>query len=218
MSQISKVGGGSAMPAGTVTPKFNSISPPAGQSYLAFARKYCLQMLSEVVSTFCKGVLPIEMLEFPLPYVKRNMLGRQAGKFYDDAGTLSRVDQSVSDWRRELIAKTCMENKNCSEKQALDLLFPVTSKRARETKRQVFASQSLQLMHNLNLLWPGDAMILEMEKNKSIQDASEVQDLIAWENAFTAFCLDNCGNADMNVRQAEDTLEATVMKGTDLST
>ena len=217
MSAHNSKGGGSAAAAGPVVPKFNSISPSAGQSYLTYARKYCLQTLSEVVSTFCKGVVPIEMLEIPLSYDKRNMLGRKAGKYTDEDGTIMTVDQSVADWRKQLIAKTREENKNCSEMQALSLLFPLANKRARETKRQLFASQSLQLMHNLNLLWPGDAMILEMEKNRAIQDASDALDLIAWEKAFTAFCLDNCGNADMNVRAAEDTLDSTVMRGHDLS-
>ena len=217
MSSNNSKGGGSGLAEGSATPRFNSISPSNGQAYISSARKYCLQTLSEVVSTFCRGTLPIEMLEHPLPYNKRNMLGRKAFKYTNTTGTIMTVDQTVSAWRTELINKTKTENENCTEEEALELLFPASSKRAREAKRQSFATQTLVLMHNLNLLWPADAMILEMDKNQGIQDATDSQDLIAWENAFTAFCLDNCGNADMNVRQAEDTLDSTFMKGHDLS-
>lgn len=217
MSSNNSKGGGSGLAEGSATPRFNSISPSNGQAYISSARKYCLQTLSEVVSTFCRGTLPIEMLEHPLPYNKRNMLGRKAFKYTNTTGTIMTVDQTVSAWRTELINKTKTENENCTDEEALELLFPASSKRAREAKRQSFATQTLQLMHNLNLLWPAEAMILEMDKNQGIQDATDSQDLIAWENAFTAFCLDNCGNADMNVRQAEETLDSTFMKGHDLS-
>ena len=106
MSAHSAKGGGPAHTGGFVTPKFNSISPASGQSYLASARKYCLQTLSEVVSTFCKGVLPIELLEIPLPYDKRNMLGRKGGRYADEDGSLMTADQTVADWRKQLISKT----------------------------------------------------------------------------------------------------------------
>ncbi len=60
-------------------------------------------------------------------------------------------------------------------------------------------------------------MVLDMSKDKSLRDATNIGDLIAWENAFISFSLDNCGNADMNVKAAEDTLEAVKIKGLDLA-
>ena len=212
-----KTGGGTSQGNSTTLPRFATISPSAGQAYLTAARKCCLQTQSEVVTTFCRGILPMEILEKPLSYDKRTMLGRKSGKYHDSEGNLVTVDQSVIDWRKQLISETRSENGDCSEEAALELLFPASGKKAREFKRQLFASQSLQLLHNLNLLWPTDAMSLEMDKDKAIQDATNCQDLIAWENAFTKFCLDNCGNADMNVRAAEDALDATVMRGMDLN-
>jgi hypothetical protein len=108
-------------------------------------------------------------------------------------------------------------NANCSQEDAIDLLFPSSRRKSRENKRQLFATQSLQLLNNLNLLWPSDAMVLDMSKDKSLRDATNIGDLIAWENAFISFSLDNCGNADMNVKAAEDTLEAVKIKGLDLA-
>jgi hypothetical protein len=157
------------------------------------------------------------MLELPLSYDKKDMIGRKAGKYHDADGKLATTDQLVSAWRVQLIADTRKANSGCSEKAALELLFPLSGKRARESKRQLLASQSLQLMNLLNLFWPSGAMVLEMEKDKGLQDATNCQDIIAWENAFTKFSLDNCGNADMNVRAAEDALDSTFMKELDLS-
>ena len=199
------------------TPKLNTLSPSAGQAYVTSAQRYCLLHLSEVVSTFCMGVLPIELLEFPLSYDRRNMLGRKAGKYHDSKGSLMTVDQSIISWRTQLIAETRVANANCSQEEAIDLLFPSSGRKSRENKRQLFATQSLQLLNNLNLLWPSDAMVLDMSKDKSLRDATNIGDLIAWENAFISFSLDNCGNADMNVKAAEDTLEAGKMKGLDLA-
>jgi hypothetical protein len=209
--------GGGGGPKEDKPPKFNTVSPSAGQAYVQAAQKYCLLYLSEVVSTFCRGVLPIEMLEHPLAFDRRNMIGRKAGKYNDSEGKLMVIDQSVSSWRAQLIVETQAANKNCSEEDALTLLFPKTGGKSRENKRQLFATQSLQLLNNLNMLWPSEAMILEMDRNKGLRDATNSQDLIAWENAFISFCLDNCGNADMNVKAAEDTLESAKMKGMDLA-
>ena len=212
-----KSGGGNSQESAKTRPRYSTISPSSGQAYLTTARRYCLENLSEVVSTFCRGTLPIEMLEVPLSFDKINMLGRKAFKYHDANGQLMTKDQTVVEWRTQVIKETRVANGNCTQAEALELLFPASGKKARETKRQLFASQALQLMHNLNLLWPSEAIILEMEKNLAIRSASNCQDLIAWENAFTSFCLDNCGNPDMNVRAAEDTLESTFMKGHDLN-
>ena len=212
-----KSGGGNSQESAKTRPRYSTISPSSGQAYLTAARRYCLENLSEVVSTFCRGTVPIEMLEVPLSFDKINMLGRKAFKYHDAKGQLMTKDQTVVEWRTQVIKETRVANGNCTQAEALELLFPVSGKKARETKRQSFASQSLQLMHNLNLLWPSEAIILEMEKNLALRSASNCQDLIAWENAFTSFCLDNCGNPDMNVRAAEDTLESTFMKGHDLN-
>lgn len=212
-----KTGGGNSQESLRTKPKYSSISPSSGQAYLTAARRYCLESLSEVVSTFCRGTLPLEMLEIPLALDKKTMLGRKSGKYHDAQGNLMSVDQSVSSWRSQLITEARRDNGQCSEKVALELLFPLSGKKARENKRQLFAAQSLTLLNNLNLLWPSEAMVLEMEKCKGLVDATNCQDLIAWENAFTKFCLDNCGNADMNVRAAEDALDSTYMKGMDLS-
>ena len=198
-------------------PRFRVISPIAGQQYITAAQRYCLRKLSEVVSTMCNGILPFEMLEYPPSYDKRNMLGRKAGKYHDSEGNVINEDQSLMQWRAQLILETRDENGDCTEEEALNLLFPSTGKKAREAKRQLFASQSQNLMHNLNMLWPSDSMVMEMAANKAIKEASNIVDLIAWDNAFTSFCLENCGNADMNARAAEETLESLRMKGLDLS-
>jgi hypothetical protein len=145
------------------------------------------------------------------------MIGRKAGKYHDSEGKVMCVDQSVSSWRAQLIMETRSENENCTEEEALSLLFPQTGRKSRENKRQLFATQTLHLLNNLNLLWPADSMKLEIESSKGLSDASYRQDLISWENNFISFCLDNCGNADMNVRAAEETLEAGKMKGMDLA-
>ena len=216
-SRHQKSGGGSSQDSTKSRPKYTSISPASGQAYLTAARRYCLESLSEVVTIFCRGNLPLEMLEIPLPYDKRNMIGRKSGKYHNADGKLATADQLASAWRVQLIADTRAANAGCSEKAALELLFPLSGKKAREAKRQLLATQSLQLMNLLNLFWPSDAMVLEMEKNKGLRDATNCQDIIAWENAFTKFCLDNCGNADMNVRAAEDALDLTAMKDMDLS-
>jgi hypothetical protein len=71
-------------------------------------------------------------------------------------------------------------------------------------------------MQKLNLLWPSESLRIEMNNNLAIRKARECLDFIAWENAFISFCLDNCGNADMNVKAAEETLESLKMKGHDL--
>ena len=209
------VGGGASREE--KAPKFNTVSPSAGQAYVQSAQRYCLLHLSEVVSTFCRGVLPIEMLEHPLAFDRKDMIGRKAGKYHDSEGKVMCVDQSVSSWRAQLIMETRSENENCTEEEALSLLFPQTGRKSRENKRQLFATQTLHLLNNLNLLWPADSMKLEIESSKGLSDASYRQDLISWENNFISFCLDNCGNADMNVRAAEETLEAGKMKGMDLA-
>ena len=148
-----KIGGGTSQGNPTTLPRFTAISPAAGQAFLSAARRCCLQSYSEVVTTFCRGILPIEILEKPLSYDKRSMLGRKSGKYHDSEGNFVTVDQSVIDWRNQLISETRSENGDCSEEAALELLFPVSGKKSREHKRQLFASQSLQLLHNLNLLW-----------------------------------------------------------------
>lgn len=216
-SHHQKQGGGSSQDSAKSRPRYTSISPASGQAYLTAARRYCLESLSEVVTIFCRGTLPLEMLEIPLSYDKRDMIGRKSGKYHDADGKLATSDQLASAWRVQLIAETRAANAGCSEKAALDLLFPLSGKKAREAKRQLLASQSLQLMNLLNMFWPSEAMVLEMERNKGLRDAVNCQDIIAWENAFTKFCLDNCGNADMNVRAAEDALDSTAMKDMDLS-
>ena len=84
-----KSGGGNPQESAKSRPRYTSISPASGQAYLTAARRYCLESLSEVVTTFCRGTLPLEMLEIPLSYDKRNMLGRKSGKYHDADGKLA---------------------------------------------------------------------------------------------------------------------------------
>lgn len=200
-----------------VRPRFNSISPITGQAYVSAAQRYCLMHLSEVVSIFHSGVMPVEMLEFPLPWDKRNMIARKAGLYCDQSGQMARVDQTATDWRAELIASIKRDNANCSDKVALELLFPLSGKKSREGKRQAIASQSLILLQSLNLLWPSEAISLELTRDQGIKTATESIDLIAWQNAFTSFCLNNSGNAQIDAEAAKATLESTVMKGQDIA-
>ena len=200
-----------------VRPRFNSISPITGQAYIAAAQRHCLMQLSEVVSIFHSGVLPIEMLEFPLPWDRRKLIARKAGAYYDENGHIAKQDQTAADWRAELIVATQTDNADCSEEAALELLFPHSGKKSRESKRQAIASQSLILIQSLNLLWPSEAISLELIRDQGIKSASEIVDLIAWQNAFTSFCLNNSGNAQIDAEAAKATLESTVMKGQDIA-
>jgi hypothetical protein len=198
-------------------PVFKTISPQAGQSYIASAQRYCLRNLSEVVSVFCSGCMPIEMLEFPLSVHRETLLARRAGCYHNSSGKVAKEDQTAIEWRAQLIAETQEAYVDCREDEALELLFPHSSKKSREHKRSVFESQSLSLIQSLNMLWPSEALSLELSRDSDIKKATETVDLIAWINAFTAFCLNNSGNAELNAKAAEDTLEETRMKGGDLA-
>ena len=96
-------------------------------------------------------------------------------------------------------------------------LSVVWTKESRAQTKFNIASQSPELMQKLNLLWPSESLRTEMNNDKEIRKARDCLDFIAWENAFSSFCLDNCGNADMNIKTAEDALEALKMKGHDLT-
>ena len=198
-------------------PTFKTISPQSGQAYIASAQRYCLRNCSEVVSLFCSGTMPIEMLEFPLSVHRENLLARRAGCYHDSNGKVAKEDQTAVAWRNQLISETQNAYVECSKDKALELLFPHSSKKSREHKRSVFESQSLSLIQSLNMLWPSEALSLELSRDIDIKKATETVDLIAWINAFTAFCLNNSGNAELNAKAAEDTLEETRMKGGDLA-
>jgi hypothetical protein len=214
MSANSSKGGG---PREVSDPFFKTISPQAGQSFIANAQRYCIRHFSEVVSIFCSGIMPIEMLEFPMPVNRINVLARKAGCYTTPSGQIAREDQTAADWREQLIAETRDQHDNCSDGEALKLLFPSYGKKNRDTKRQQIASQSLNLIQNLNLFWPSEAVILEMNRDIALRKATETVDLIAWTNAFTSFCLNNSGNAELNAKAAEDALEDVIMKGQDLA-
>jgi hypothetical protein len=213
MSSLSAKGGGHREDR---DPTFKTISPQSGQAYIASAQRYCLRNYSEVVSLFCSGTMPIEMLEYPLSVHRENLLARRAGCYLDSNGKVAKEDQTATAWRAQLIAETQNAYVECSKDKALELLFPHSSKKSREHKRSVFESQSLSLIQSLNMLWPSEALSLELSRDFAIKKATETVDLIAWINAFTAFCLNNSGNAELNAKAAEDTLEETRMKGGDL--
>jgi hypothetical protein len=69
------------------------------------------------------------------------MIGRKAGKYHDAEGNLATEDQSVTDWRKQLIAETRKDNNECSEKAAHELLFPIAGRKSRENKRQTTLHQ-----------------------------------------------------------------------------
>jgi len=172
---IKKNSGGSIL--GEVIPRFKTISPMAGQAYLVAAQEYCLRHLSEVVSIFVTGVMPVEMVEFEQSFHKSSLLARKAGKYNDKDGNLATVDQTCTSWRQELIADVRKTIPGCSSERALSLLFPSSAKKNREAKRNLIAAQSLELMQKLNLLWPSESLRIEMNNNLAIRKARECLDL-----------------------------------------
>ena len=171
MSANSSKGGGSREVS---DPFLKTISPQAGQAFIASAQRYCIRHFSEVVSLFCSGNMPIEMLEFPMPINRINLLARKAGCYTTATGQIAREDQTAADWREQLIQETRAQYEQCDDQQALKLLFPSYGKKNRDSKRQLIASQSLNLIQNLNLFWPSEAIILEMNRDVALRMATEI--------------------------------------------
>ena len=205
----------------TVVPRLSTISPITGRAYLAAAQRYCLTHFSNIVPIFCLGVIPTVCLESVLPYERRNLIGRKAGSYSDSTGQRMMADQSAAEYRKEIIATTLTEQKLNPDadglNKAIRLLFPPSSFKSREKSRTDILDQSQSLIQNLMLLWPEESIALEMSLDVNLQQATQAIDLIAWTNAFTAFCLNNSGNLEMNIRAAEKALDETKMKGLDVN-
>ncbi len=138
---------------GTTDPKLSAVTPSQGKTYIEAAKKLCLKCFPSVVSLFNNGIMPVEMLEFPPPYDKLTLLARKAGCYFDAQMQPVRVNQTLVNYRNELIAKTRTEFK-CTGAQAKERIWPESGKKTREYYRATVVGESQNLTQCLLQLYP----------------------------------------------------------------
>jgi hypothetical protein len=209
--------------SGHKKPELKVISVEAGQMFISDTLEFCIEKYPDLVETFYKGILPIEMLELPLSVVKGSNIGRKAGS-YSKSGIRVMVDQSASQYRDQLISETIASDIPLSKADqataltgALAILFPESGKTTREKFRAHFDRDIRALLQMMSMSWPSMDIKTRMESDEDLEKAFKTLDLIAWIRAFNKFCLNSSGNKQLNREKAEKTLEKLKMRGLDLS-
>jgi hypothetical protein len=204
-------------------PEFKVISVEAGQLFISDVLEFCIDKYPDLVETFHKGRLSIEMLELPMSVIKGSNIGRKAGS-YSISGTRMMVDQSAAQYREQLIAETIssdiplsLADPSTALTGALAILFPESGKTSREKYRAQLDRDTRALLQMMSMSWPSTDIKTRMESDDELEKAFKTLDLIAWIRAFNKFCLNSSGNKQLNREKAEKTLEKLKMRGLDLS-
>jgi hypothetical protein len=212
----------SSSSSSSVKPEFKTIGIEAGQEYIEKALEYCIDNYPTIVNAFVKGVVPLEMLE--VTYGGRgSIIGRKAGAYRNPDGSVSTVDQTVSQFRDALIESTIagdialrQASAAVARAGALAILFPEEGKVSREKVRSTYEANCLSCLQHLTLRWPSGDVKLRITEAVDLSTLSENKDLIGWLKAFERFCINSSGNIQMNAQRAEANLLSTKMSGLDL--
>jgi hypothetical protein len=203
-------------------PELKVISVEAGQMFISDTLEFCIDKYPDLVETFHKGILPIEMLELPLSVAKGSNIGRKAGS-YSKMGIKAMVDQSASQYRDQLISETIAADIPLSKADpataltgALAILFPESGKTTREKFRAHFDRDTRALLQMMSMSWPSMDIKARIESDEELEQAFKKLDIIAWIRAFNKFCLNSSGNKQLNREKAERSLEKLKMRGVDL--
>ena len=206
----------------SVRPELKTVGVEAGQDFIEKAIEYCIGAYPSIVTAFAKGVIPVEMLEVTHD-VRGSAIGRRAGSYRTADGTIANEDQTVSQFRNDLISSTIAGDVALKQASAvvahagaLAKLFPEEGKATREKVRSAYVRETLSFLHHLNLLWPAQDVRLRMTEDVDLSAAYDSKDLIGWAKAFERFCINSSGNKQMNAQRAEATMLATKMVGLDL--
>lgn len=191
-----------------IKPVFDEISPSNGQAFLKLARKLVISN-HPCILELLQGTMPYEMLEFS-ESVYPNKLGRRAGTYNDESGNPSAVDQTMNEYREYLIQARMSES--VSRDEALDLIFPASTKQAREKVRQTINASIQSLMSKLMYLWPKEEIAQLMQLDSELSSATREFDLIRWHHGFLKFCTNASGNSEVNIKKAESKISNLKMK------
>ena len=174
----------SAVKASSSEPYFRTIGPSHGNNYLEAVVRYCLSKFPELVN-WIKGKIPLNMIEFKVTYLNRKLVGRKAGTYQNPDGSIATVDQSAIGYREELVFEAKLANE-CTEEEAVEHLFPTSSKKEREANRQLVNRSAQTLLNMMTLLWPDKHIQLAMSQDIEIQDNIERQDIIGFWTRFVS--------------------------------
>jgi uncharacterized small protein (DUF1192 family) len=162
------------------------------------------------------------MLEFQ-PSAKVGVcIGRKALS-YKRNGVSATKDQTISEYREEIIADTIKEDLALSKADlatartgALAILFPESEKQGRQKFRSKLASDTRALFQQMTMSWPTEDIQNRMILNDEMNQAYECQDLIAYRRAFNKFCLNSSGNLEVSIQNAEKDIGKIIMRALDL--
>ena len=206
----------------SVRPEFLIISVEAGQSFMRQVVDYCIERFPDLVDMVHKGRMPLAMLEYPPVGKKGLTIGRKAGS-YLKVGILATVDQTVTEYREDIIAETIAgdlplstTDANTARTGALAILFPEADKVSRQKFRAHMEANTRALLQLLSMSWPSMDIQTRLAVDVALNEAYERQDLIEWVRSFNKFCLNSSGNKQLNKQNAEKALETIKMKGVDL--
>ena len=203
-------------------PELKEISVAAGQEFMRQVVEFCITNHPDLVEILHLGKVPIEVLEFPPSSQFGTVIGRRAGSF-KVSGVNSTADQSISQYREQLISDTIDRNpslKNIeatsARMEAIGNLFPVDDKVSRQKFRSRLASNTKALFQLMLMSWPSIDIQNRLMADNDILAAYNSQDLIAFKRAFNKFCLNSSGSAEVSVQNAEKAIINTKMKALDL--
>jgi hypothetical protein len=205
------------------TPVLRTISVESGNDFLDDVTAHCINHYTDVVRTFVRGLLPLEVIEFATAGRAGEMLARRAGSYRLPNGSVSTVDQCAREYRAELLADIIANDATLAEvppearrERAILILFPESERVSREKFRANYSRQCTALLQLIMLLWPSSDVRVRMQQEDELIEAMDRNDLIRFVKAFNKFCLTSSGNKQINAERAEFTLENTRMSGLDL--
>ncbi len=95
----------SSSSSSSVKPELKTIGNEAGQEFIEKAIEYCIDNFPTIVNALVRAVVPLEMLEVTHG-VRGTIIGRKAGAYRNPDGSVSTVDETVSQFRDALIEST----------------------------------------------------------------------------------------------------------------